>query len=283
ELTRRWPILPAAAGEEKDHPHQRSLWFAHGDVNGHDFWTEGKEAGRIVQTSIDAKRTTRDTALIRSSNDWIAASGDRVLRDERVLRFVERDGRRTMDFVVRMIASDGDLVFGDTKEGTMAIRLTPSMRVEGKVAKGHLLMSTGLRDTKAWGTRAAWLHAQGPPLGASDETLIGVVMFDHPQNLRHPSWWHARTYGLLAANPFGIHAFTKQSKAPRPKDAGRFALAADKTLTLRYRFLLHQGALEAKDIEHEWAAYESAPQLEVDPVDGDPLDGDPLDAQEKKR
>lgn len=266
ELTRRWPILEAAPGEEKDHPHQKSLWFAHGAVNGHDFWIEGKNAGRIVQKSIVHELADEASVRVWTTNDWVASDGSRVMTDHRVIDFAERGGRRYLDFAVKMLATDGDLVFGDTKEGTMAFRVTPSLRVVGPVAKGHLQMDTGLRDGEAWGTRAAWLHAQGPALGAPDTeaSRIGVVIFDHPSNLRHPTWWHARTYGLLAANPFGIHDFTKPSKDPQPRGSGRYELAAGRSLTLRYRFLLHRGTLEAADIQTEYDAYAQATKIEVE-------------------
>jgi hypothetical protein len=64
---------------------------------------------------------------------------------------------------------------------------------------------------------------------------------DHPSNLRHPTWWHARDYGLLAANPFGIHDF----EGKEDEHLGDYTLKKDETLTLRYQVVVHQGTLES--------------------------------------
>ena len=41
-MTRNYP-MSKVAGEASDHVHQKSMWFTHGDVNGVDFWAEGKD------------------------------------------------------------------------------------------------------------------------------------------------------------------------------------------------------------------------------------------------
>ena len=93
------------------------------------------------------------------------------------------------------------VVFGDTKEGTFAIRVRPELQpkeLEAKPGvKGRLVNSEGLVDGAAWGKRARWVDYSGAVEGA----MVGIVMFDHPANLRHPTWWHARDYGLCGANP----------------------------------------------------------------------------------
>ncbi|MCI0362064.1 MAG: PmoA family protein, partial [Planctomycetaceae bacterium] len=40
EMTRAWPMREGNPDEKTDHPHQRSFWFTHGEVNGIDFWAE---------------------------------------------------------------------------------------------------------------------------------------------------------------------------------------------------------------------------------------------------
>ena len=80
-----------------------------------------------------------------------------------------------------------------------------------------------------------------------DGEPVGVAIFDHPDNLRHPTWWHARTYGLVAANPFGVHDFERQ-----PAGAGDLVLAQGEELTLRYRVVMHRGAWTAERVEQEW-------------------------------
>ena len=126
-------------------------------------------------------------------------------------------------------------MLGDTKEGTMAVRVAESMRLthpKNKAGAGHIVLSTGVRDQKTWGQRAAWCDYYGPVQGQT----VGIAIFDHPQNPKFPTWWHVRDYGLFAANPFGVHDFEKQ-----PAGAGNLAIPAGKSLTFRYRFYLHQG------------------------------------------
>ena len=129
----------------------------------------------------------------------------------------------------------------------MAIRLAPPLRVTGKAAKGHIATNGGHRDGEAWGKRNAWVDYSG----LIKDKPVGVAIFDHPSNLRHPTWWHARKYGLFAANPFGIHDFER-----KPAGSGDHTLKAGETLTFRYRFYIHAGdAMQARVAEmyEAWA------------------------------
>ena len=152
-------------------------------------------------------KSGKNEGVIRERNKWVAADGTVVCTDERTLRFYNpgRANERLMDFEITLIASNGELTFGDTKEGTMAVRLAETMRLKGKVGKGHIVNSAGVRDGQTWGKRAEWCDYYGPVEGKT----VGIAIFDHPQNPRHPTWWHVRDYGLFAANPFGQHDFEK--------------------------------------------------------------------------
>jgi hypothetical protein len=230
-MTRNWP-MKAVADEEKDHQHHRSIWFTHGAVNGQDFWSEEPKAGKIVQEKFTQVKSGNQVGVIRSRNKWAASDGATVCTDEQTIRVYHRPDVRMFDFEITIHASHGPLTFGDTKEGTLGMRVAETMRLKGKVGRGHIVNSEGVRDDATWGKRAAWCDYYGPVEGQT----VGVAIFDHPQNLRHPTWWHVRDYGLFAANPFGIHDFEK-----KPAGAGDYTLAAGKSLTLRYRFVLHKG------------------------------------------
>ena len=124
-----------------------------------------------------------------------------------------------MDLEVRLKAGAVPLVLGDTKEGTMALRLNEQMRVrqpKGKVGLGHILNSEGLVNGAAWGKRAAWCAYSGPV----DGKVFTVALLDHPANPHFPTWWHVRDYGLFAANPFGQHDFEKA-----PPQAGALTIS----------------------------------------------------------
>ena len=244
-MTRDWP-MKNSPGESHDHPYHRSLYFAHGNINGQDFWSEVKKFGKTVHDNFVEIKSGRDSGILRSRNKWIAADGTVVCTDERTFRFYNRPANeRLFDFEITLQASNGDLTLGDTKEGSMAIRLAETMRVisaKGKPA-GHIVNSEGVRDGAAWGKRAAWCDYYGPVEGRT----VGVAIFDHPLNPRHPTWWHVRDYGLFAANPFGQHDFEKLSNPA----AGNLVVPAGKSVTLRYRVYMHEGdERQAKVAEH---------------------------------
>lgn len=248
-VTRAWP-MQEEAGAAVDHPHQRSLWFAHGDVNGIDFWTEGDKAGRIEQTELVVAEVVAGRARIETRNRWSAPDGKVVCTDRRTFEFFVAGAMRGIDIKVVIQASQGALHFGDTKEGTMALRLPRGLCFDRKEDPGHAYTSEGKNDGDAWGTRARWIAYTGEVSGKA----VGVVLMDHTANLRHPTWWHARNYGLLAANPFGRHDFEMA-----PKGTGDFDLAAGEALTLRYRVLVFAGAFDREAIEASFAAFTKAP------------------------
>ena len=244
-MTRRFPLEPAGEGEAKDHPHHRSVWFAHGDVNGHDFWHGTHSKDVIVHDGYLPVPKADEGRAIRAKNRWVAEDGSLVCTDERYLRFgADAAGNRFVDYRVTVFASAGELVFGDTKEGTMACRTHPALRLKGAVAKGHIVNSGGDRDGAAWGKRAAWVAYFGPvPVPGTTDGAAGeatqdmtLALFEHPTNPRSETWWHARDYGLLAANPFGKHDFEGG-----PADAGELRVAAGESLTFAYRFWFVRG------------------------------------------
>jgi hypothetical protein len=247
-MTRDWPMKNTPE-DSHDHKHHRSLWFAHGAVNGKDFWSEDKAFGKIVHDGFGEIKSGKESGTIQSRNKWVAADGKVVCTDDRTLRIYNtgNDHERLFDFEITLHASNGELTFGDTKEGTMAMRLAETMRLKGKVGQGHIVNSEGVRDDATWGKRAKWCDYYGPVEGKT----VGVAIFDHPQNPRHPTWWHVRDYGLFAANPFGQHDFERLPD----KSAGNLVVPAGKSITFRYRFYLHEGNEEQAKVAEKYKAY----------------------------
>ena len=247
-MTRNWPMKDTP-DEQHDHPHHRSLWYAHGSVNGQDFWSEAPGFGKIVHDGFTRIESGKE-GVVASRDKWVAADGQVVCTDERTLR-VHAAGpgdARIFDFEVTLHASNGDVTFGDTKEGTMAMRLAETMRLKGKVGHGHIVNSRGVRDDQTWGKRAEWCDYSGPV----DGKTVGVAIFDHPKNPRHPTWWHVRDYGLFAANPFGEHDF---ENLKNNKTAGNFTLKSGQSATFRYRFYLHPGDAEQAKVADQYEEY----------------------------
>jgi hypothetical protein len=247
-MTRSWP-MENKEGEEHDHKHHRSFWFAHGLVNGQDLWSEEPKSGRTRHEGFVRLASGTRAGIIESTNTWIAGDGKPLCGDVRKLTVYATAPERVFDFEITLYASQGDVTFGDTKEGTMALRLAESMRLThkgNKPGKGRIVTSEGVLDGKTWGTRADWVDYHGPV----DNQEVGAAIFDHPKNLRHPTWWHVRDYGLFAANPFGIHDFEK-----KPAGTGDFLLAAGRSVTFRYRFVLHEGDEKAGRIAEQYKRF----------------------------
>ena len=252
-MTRNYPIKENVDNEASDHPHHKSLWFTHDKVNGVQFWMEypGKNSknkpGKIIQKSmsIDGNRIT-------TINEWTAPHGKVVCTDQRDLTFGGDTKAKYIDFKIQLQASNGDVVFGDTKEGTMAIRTHPLLRLDADekrgnhTAKGQSINSEGIEGKAMWGQRAKWVDYWAP----IDGHTVGVAIMDHPDNPRHPTWWHARTYGLVAANPFGIHDFEK-----KPAGSGDMTIPDGQSVTFQYRFLFHSGDVKEADVAGEYAKF----------------------------
>ena len=228
-MTRRFPLEEKGEGEEADHPHHASLWFTHGQVNGVDFWATGKDKGSIVHQEFLKINGNSFT----SSNLWKDSDGKTVCQDRRTLAFYEFNGNdRAIDIEITLMATVGDLVFGDTKEGSMGIRMAPEFRLRGKVARGSCINREGTVGKPIWGKRASWVSYWA----SFEDRELAISIFDHPSNPRYPTWWHARDYGLVAANPFGQHDFEG-----KPKGSGDMVIKSGEEINFSYRFFFHEG------------------------------------------
>lgn len=244
-MTRAYPMQDAAGEEhDRDHPHQRSLWCAHGNVDGIDFWSEVAGHGNTVHREF-LKVEGGPQAVIEASNDWIGPDGKKHGEDVRRLTFRAADESRSIDFDITIKATPAAITFGDTKEGMFGVRLPTSVRVDSNQG-GQIVNSDGLLDKEAWGKPAPWVDYHGPIQGEK----LGIAILNHPSSFRYPTYWHVRTYGLFAANPFGLHAFTGSGD-------GTFTLPANQTITLRYRVLLHKGDEKAGKVAEAFSAYEA--------------------------
>ncbi len=243
-VTRDFPMAERA-GEAKDHPHHRSLWFTHGDVGGEDFWAEPPHGGGVIQHLRFLEVSSGKPAVVATENAWIARDGRKLCEDRRLLRFDAEGDARWIDFDVTLVGGEAAVRFGDTKEGTFGIRVAQSMSVDAQKG-GRIVNSLGHRDAAAWGRAAPWIDYHGP----IDGRTVGIAVFNHPSSFRYPAFWHVRTYGLLAANPFGSRSLT----AGRAPD-GSFTLGAGGRVTFRYRVFLHCGDEREGKVAEAFAAY----------------------------
>ncbi len=251
-VVRNFPMRDDVAGEPKDHKHHRSLWFAHGSVNGMDFWTEEKNFGKQEHVAFGETKAEGNKGVFTVDTKWIAPNGSCVMTDSRKITVTALpDGERQLDFDITLKASEGDVVLGDTKEGTMALRLCPSLSLKGDGAQGHVFNNAGDKQKNVWGKHADWVSYYGPdPKG----NAVGVTIFSHPTNLRAPMTWHARDYGLFAANPFGLHDFEELKKGDQD-GKGDYKIAKGGSLTLRFRFLFTKGKPKPEAMDTKFKAY----------------------------
>lgn len=250
-VTRSYP-MEQVDGETKDHPHHRSWWFTFGNVNGIDFWAEKPTAGRIFQTKLELQESGPVMGRIRTLNDWVASDGKTVCSDTREVRIYRTSSGRLMDFDITIHAPNGPVTFGDTKEGMMGFRVASSMDVDR--GKGHIVNSRGRKDGDTWGMPAEWVDYYGPV----NEKTVGIAVMDHPASFRHPTHWHVRTYGLFAANPFGLSDFPNG----KGKD-GSHTVPKGGEMRFRYRIYIHGGTTEDAGVALVADGYRNPPTVTV--------------------
>lgn len=245
KMTRDFPMVADSQNEKHDHPHHRSLWFTHGEVNGIDFWAEGEKMGKTEHQEF-TKLSDGKTAVIATKNVWKSADGKPVLSDRRRFTFGSGpDQSRFIDCEILLLASEGDLHFGDTKEGTFAVRVNEAIKVDAKQG-GKIINSVGDKDGDAWGKPADWVDYFGP-IG---NNTVGIAILCHPSTFHYPNRWHVRTYGLFAANPFGVSHFLgnkEMTDGTRIKKGGE--------LLFRYRVIIHKGDEKAAKIDEQFKSY----------------------------
>lgn len=255
-ITRHYPMKKGVPGEQEDHPHHRSIRFSHRKVNGLSFWSpdtmrDGHTA-KIDLVEVE-KIESGKTGTLVLRNSWLG-DGKSILSEIVTLRFIPLEDRQVlMDYDMSLTALDEDVLFEDEKDGGLSIRVAGSMKVadrKTKQGKGTIQNSNGEINDEAWGKRAEWCDYFGP--GPSGKT-VGVAIFDHPSNLRYPTTWHARSYGLLAANRFGTGFFEAYKGAK--KGDGDYTIKAGETLTLRHRFYIHHGNPETAGVAERYAEY----------------------------
>jgi hypothetical protein len=251
-VTRLYPMQDVP-GERQDHPHHRGLWFTHGNVNGFDFWANepSQEIEHKGVVAVKGKPTAQGDT-IGSAFEWKTPDGKLLLTEDRAMRFAGDAKTRTIDLDIKLTAGPQTVKFGDTKEGTFAIRLAtpleePHARAEGVPRTGKIVAATGKTgEGEVWGTQSPWVDYSG----AIDGKKLGVAIFDHPSNPKHPTYWHVRSYGLFAANIFGEHDFYRDKN----RDGG-VTLKPGESMRFRYRVVIHSGDTEDAQIGQGYAKW----------------------------
>lgn len=258
-MTRHWPMKEGFEDEAEDHVHHRGMWYGLGKVNGLDYWhfplDEGKQKDRsfgvVRHKGMNFVQSSADDIVFRVKSDWVVFDEPekRTMSDTREFRlFFTKAGSLVVDATITLIADAGDVTISDDKEGAWSIRTLPTLRLEGDHARGQIVNSEGVTGRVAWGKRAKWVDYFGVDRAGNE---VGIAIMDHPSNLRHPTWWHARHYGLFTANPFGQGHFEKDA----PDNAGDYVIENGESLIFRYRTIFHKGSAEGAGIATAWEEF----------------------------
>lgn len=256
-ITRGFPIEPRV-GERVDHPHQIGMWFTYGNVNGYDFWGNGSkglgtknEKGGVIKHKNSQISEKRNEGVLTTLEVWQAPTGEELLNEQTEFHFLATNDIRIIDRITTLTAIK-DVSMADTKEGMFGIRAARELEFpsEGKITfysadgtpttveaasnegiTGNYLSSEGVTGVEVWGTRARWMSLYGNIKNDN----ISLVICDHPKNINYPTYWHARGYGLFAANPLGVKDFTNG------KDSLNFSIPKGQSETFRYRVIISSG------------------------------------------
>jgi hypothetical protein len=260
KVTRGFPLAPRA-NERTDHPHHIGMWLNYGDVNGLDFWNNSDAIPAIDkpkygsvrhQKIVSVKDGVKQGVLVVTSN-WVDISGKILLKELTTLTFSGDDNSRTIDRATTLTAQQEKVSFKDNKEGFMGIRVARELEIPSQKAEiftdangvatkvavlnnegvtGTFLSSKGIVGNDVWGTRGTWCMMYGKKNGE----LVSIAIIDHPTNPGYPTYWHARGYGLFAANSLG------QEPLSGGKEKLNFALEAGKSVTFKYRVVITNGS-----------------------------------------
>ena len=256
DITRGYPY-EQRAGERVDHTHHVGHWLNYGDVNGLDFWNHSESTpedrkstrGTIIHRKVHKVENGINRGILEVEMDWLKPDGSVILTETTQFVFKKSGNKRMIDRTTTLIAPNEDVDFTDNKEGMVAIRVTRALEhpaddpilltdemgapMEEKVldntgVSGQYLSSEGISGTEVWGTRASWMILSG----IVQEENVSVAIIDHPANPGYPTYWHARGYGLFAANPLGQKVFSKGSEELN------FSLKKGESTTFQYRIVI---------------------------------------------
>jgi hypothetical protein len=256
-VTRGYPLNPQP-GDPTDHPHHIGLWFNFENVNGLDFWNnsfaipkERKHLYGWIKTDRILETSSGDKGVVTYHANWTNQNSDVLLEETTRYEFSGNDHQRIIDrFTV--LKAKTEVKFTDAKDGLLGLRVAHALEIPAKVdkkftddkgivtvvksnadsiANGSYLTSEGKEGDSAWSTRAVWCKMYGK-IGADS---ISIAIIDHPKNPNYPTFWHARGYGLFAANPLGEKIFTNN------KSETNLTLKKGDSVSFRYRIVVDNG------------------------------------------
>jgi len=274
-VTRGFPLDPRP-GERVDHPHHIGLWLNYGSVNGVDFWNNSvalppeqqQKMGTVVHRRVARTGNGKERGELVVEMDWVMPDGQAILRETTTLVFHAGTNLRAVDRITTLTALTQRVVFADNKEGMLGMRVRRELEqpsneplvftdssgrpttvkvLDNSGVSGLYRSSEGKTGDAVWGTRARWTMLAGKV----DQESIALVILDHPKNVGFPTYWHARGYGLFAANPLGQEVFSNG------KEKLNFTLEPKQSVTFRYRLLILPDSVTPDQVESHYRRFVS--------------------------
>ncbi|XOV94402.1 MAG: PmoA family protein [Bacteroidota bacterium] len=265
-LTRSFPLINKE-GDRTDHPHHVGIWLNYGDVNGFDFWNNSEAIpaerkdryGTIYHQLIHRAESGEGSATLTTKSVWKSPYDSKLLDEITTFKFIADGDMRIIDRTTTLLALVDKVEFTDNKEGMFAIRVSrelelPSDRpttltdahgvptrvekMDNTYVKGNYRSSEGIEGEEVWSTRGRWMKLGSEIKGEK----ISIVIIDHPNNVGYPTYWHARGYGLFAANTLGPSVFSKEAEPLN------FSLKKGESVTFKYRMVVASADLSDEQI-----------------------------------
>ena len=270
-VTRGYPyqIVP---GERTDHPHHTGIWMNYESVNGLDFWNNStaiavekrNQYGTIRHTAVTDKEATGNKASLTATAKWVRPDNKILLNEQTTYLFSVQKNDFIIDRITTLTATDSTVLFKDVKDGMFAIRVARELELPSKEKSsfiddkgnvttvppsgadvtGMYYSSEGFKGDSVWSTQGRWVMLTG----RKDGKNITIGMFDHPENVGYPAYWHARGYGLFSVNPLGRKIFSNG------KEELNFSLKPKESVTFRYRIVVHSGSALTTDDMNRYAS-----------------------------
>jgi hypothetical protein len=273
-VTRGFPLNPRP-NERTDHPHHIGMWFNYGDVNGLDFWNNSyaikpedkPKYGSIRHQKVLKAEGGKNKGLLVAQADWVDHTGKVLVKETSTFIFSGDERSRSIERTSTLTAQNEKVTFKDNKEGMLGIRVSRELEIPSdkpeiftdangiptKVAAlnnegvtGTFLTSEGKTGNDVWGTRGKWCMMYGKKNGEP----VSITIIDHPANPGYPTYWHARGYGLFAANTLGQEALSGG------KEKLNFSLDPGKSVTFKYKVIISNGATPTtEELDQEAVAF----------------------------
>ena len=256
-VTRGFPLNPQP-GDPNDHPHHIGIWFNFENLNGLDFWNNSyaiaankKHLYGWIKTDRVIKTSSGNTGILSYHANWTNQQNKVLAEETTTFEFSGISQQRIIDRITT-IKADTTLLFTDAIDGLLGIRLAHALQIPTNkdqkftddkgnvtivkggtdtVANGNYVSSTGKTGDAVWSTRAVWCKV----FGKIEADSVSVVIIDHPANTNYPTFWHARGYGLFAANPLGEKIFTNG------QSVRNLQLKKGESVSFRYRIIIDEG------------------------------------------